>query len=227
MSDERSRPPTHPLKAAEQAYLRALLAGDRLQAQRIVFESLEQDDASLYDIYLGVLQPSLYEIGRLWETGRLSIAQEHLATAITQSAQAALYSRVTLPSKLDRHAVVACLTGNYHDIGPRMLADFLQLAGYNARFLGANTPIDSLLGMIQDLKPEVIGLPATTPDQVESVRRAIEQIRTDFHGYRPTVMVGGLAFNLIDGLWKSVKADVWGPDARRALDHLLGTTAWR
>ncbi len=206
-------------------YTRLILEGDRGAAQHLVFGTLDQG-ATVRDIYLRVFQPSLYEVGRLWEAGQLSIAREHLATAVTQSVLSSIYSRVSLPSPLTQHAVVACLSGNYHEIGPRMLADFLQMAGYNTRFLGSNTPIESVLEMIDELKPDVIGLPATTPEHVESVRRAIESLRADFVSYRPVIMVGGLAFNQNNDLWQRVQADLWGLDAGQAVDRLTGGTKW-
>lgn len=211
------------LQAMEQAYLQSLLKGDRVQAQKLILDTFDRRFGDIRDIYLQVFQPSLYEIGRLWEIGQISIAQEHLATAITQSVLSALYARADLPSSLDQHAIVACLSGNYHEIGPRMLADFLQMAGYNTRFLGANTPEDCLLQMIEEIKPAVIGLPATTASQVEAVRLTIEHLRADFTSYRPIVMVGGLAFNLSQGLWKTVRADVWGENAGQAIDRLVGS----
>jgi len=214
-----------PLAHIQQAYTRTLLQGDRLQAQKLTFEALRQG-FGVRDIYLGVFQPSLYEIGRLWENGQLSIAQEHLATAITQSVLSAVYAQIDLPSNLEKHAIVACLSGNYHEIGPRMFADFLQMAGYNTRFLGANTPTDGVLEMIDSLKPDVVGLPATTFEQVEPVRQAIERLRADFMSYRPIVIVGGLAFNTVDGLWKTVSADLWNKDAARVVDSLIGSSGW-
>lgn len=206
-------------------YLQIVLQGNRIQAQKLVFDALE-DGMTVRQIYLEVFQPALYEIGRLWEIGRVSIAQEHLASAITQSVLAALYARVEMPSSLERHAIVACLAGNYHEIGPRMLADFLQMAGYNTRFLGANTPLESLMAMIDRVKPDVVGLPATTTPQVNMVRRAIGRLRSDFTNNRPVIMAGGLAFNLETGLWRAVNADLWQMDAGRAVDQLVGSGEW-
>ncbi|HEX3053606.1 MAG TPA: B12-binding domain-containing protein, partial [Aggregatilineaceae bacterium] len=203
--------------ASQALFLQAILKGDRIAADQIVREALHQ--GTIRDSYLQIFQPSLYEVGRLWEVGQVSIAQEHLATAITQSALASIYARVDLPTSTEQNAIIACLSGNYHEIGPRMLADFMQMAGFNTRFLGADTPEDSLMSMISSIKPDVIGLPATTQEQVQSVQTAIERLRADFASYRPTVMVGGLAFNQVDDLWKKVKADVWGIDAGQAVDH--------
>ncbi len=202
-----------------------ILDGNRIPAEKLVFDALDQGQ-TIRDIYLDILQPSLYRVGYLWEVGQVSIPQEHLATAITQSVLSAIYARVELPASLDRHAVVACLRGNFHEIGSRMLADFLQMAGYNARFLGTNTSIDCLLETIQTLRPDVVGLAATTEEQVNPVKQAIERIRADFTSYRPTIMVGGLAFNLVDGLWKVVEADLWRENGGQAVDELVGSSDW-
>jgi MerR family transcriptional regulator, light-induced transcriptional regulator len=208
-----------------QDYTQSILKGDRIQAQKLVFGALEQGQ-SIRDIYLKVVQPSLYEVGRLWEVGQVSIAQEHLATAITQSVLATIYAQVELPSSLEQHAVVACLEGNFHEIGPRMLADFLQMAGYNTRFLGTNSSADCVIEVIEAVKPSVVGFPATTRDQVDAVKSTIERVRADFTRYRPTIMVGGLAFNLVDGLWKAVEADLWKEDGGQAVDELVGSSDW-
>ncbi len=206
-------------------YLSAVLAGNRIAAQDAVFDALDRG-ATVRQVYLDVFQPALYTVGQMWETGQLSVAQEHLATAITQAILSGIYARVPLATSGLRRAIVACLAGNYHEIGPRMLADFLQMAGYDTRFLGANTPTDSLLAMIDEVKPDVVGLASTTQEQVDQVKDAIERIRGDFTAYRPTIMVGGLAFNLVDGLWQRVGGDVWGQDAGQAIDHLTGSADW-
>jgi MerR family transcriptional regulator, light-induced transcriptional regulator len=208
-----------------QGYTHNILKGNRVGAEKLVFDALAHG-YTVRDIYLKVIQPSLYEVGRLWEIGQVSIPQENLATAITQSVLSAIYARVELPSSLEKHALVACLENNFHEIGPRMLADFLQMAGYNTRFLGTNTSVDCLMEMIQTLKPGVIGLPATTQNHVEGVKLAIERLRADFTSYRPTIMVGGLAFNYSDGLWKTVKADLWSADGGQAVDLLVGSSDW-
>jgi methanogenic corrinoid protein MtbC1 len=208
-----------------QAYLAALLRGDRFSAHALIWDLVDRG-TRLRDIYLRIFQPVLYQIGQLWEQGQVSVAQEHLATAITQYVLSAIYARFGLGITSDKNAIVACLAGNYHEVGPRMVADFLQMAGYNTRFLGANTPQDDLLTMIDSIKPDVIGLPSTTVQQVQAVRDAIIRVKADFLRYRPVIMVGGLAFNATDGLWQDVGADLWRVDAGLAVDELVGSTGW-
>jgi methanogenic corrinoid protein MtbC1 len=162
----------------------------------------------------------LYQIGYLWEKGKVSVAQEHLATAITQTILSNIYSEVTLPEVSDKTALIACLEHNHHQIGPRMMADVLQLNGIDTTFLGANTPINDFCQMIDDTKPDYVGIPASLLTHIENVKLTIERIRADFVTYRPTIMVGGVPFNMGDDLWKHVGGDVWGENAVVAADRL-------
>jgi MerR family transcriptional regulator, light-induced transcriptional regulator len=209
----------HPLM---RTYLQTMLDGDRQLAHTLVVDAFHAG-LSLRAIYLDVFQPALYEVGRLWERGAISVAQEHLATAITQGVLATIYGAAPVAPRKPQRAVVACLSGNYHEIGARMMADFLQAAGYDTLFLGANTPDASVLELIGQQRPDIIGLPSTMTTQVQGVQATIAQIRGDFASFRPTILVGGMAFNAVDGLWKQVGADVWGRDAGEALDHLIGS----
>lgn len=210
-------PPT----ALMRAYLNAILKGNRVLATKLVLDAVKAGMPAR-DIYLDVFQTALYEVGRQWEIGQISVAHEHLATAITQTVLATLYHEIPLPAAREESAIIACLSGNTHELGPRILADFLQMAGFDAYFIGADTPETSLLEMIQDIKPAVVGLPATLPRHIEPVRQMIEIIRSEFVSNRPRIMVGGIAFNLVDNLWQDVQADVWGYDAQQAVDRLVG-----
>lgn len=81
------------LRALRDAYLKAQLAGNRREALRLVFERGLDRGATLCQLQLDVVQSAQQEIGRLWQENRISIAQEHMATAISQYVLAHLYQR--------------------------------------------------------------------------------------------------------------------------------------
>ena len=66
----------------QRAFAEALLAGDGDTAERIVREAIE---AGLGEALIDdeVIRPALVLVGDLWAEGRISIADEHLATAIS------------------------------------------------------------------------------------------------------------------------------------------------
>lgn len=201
-------------------YLSALLAGE-LEAARAVVDDALRDGASARDIYLDVLQPALYEVGRRWSRAEISVAQEHLATAATQSTLARLAGRLGDGSRAARgRVVVACAEDELHVVGLRMVADFLEAAGWDVTFVGAMTPAAGLLELAADA--EAVALSAALPERIPMVARAVGQLRA--LPDPPLIVVGGQAFAGSPERALATGADAWAADAEdavRVLDERL------
>lgn len=63
-------------------FLDSLVRGNRRDCHQRVTRLLESDIA-LNDLYFHLYQPAMYDISKLWEQNRISVATEHVATAIT------------------------------------------------------------------------------------------------------------------------------------------------
>lgn len=174
-------------------YLSALLGGRRI-ACRDAVQRLLDDGASMRDIYVSLFQRSLYDVGRLWESNRISVACEHLATAITESLMPMVYPAVFASQRVGRSAVISCVANEHHQIGGKMVADVLELNGWDGYFLGANTPIGDLLDMIEDKAPEMVGLSLSVYFNMDRLVEAVEAIGKRFPDQR--ILVGGHAFSL-------------------------------
>ncbi|NJN68467.1 MAG: hypothetical protein HC884_18030 [Chloroflexaceae bacterium] len=135
-----------------QEYLDALRKGNRRRALNVARSSLESG-LDIRDLYLEVLQPAMHEIGRLWEGNELTVAQEHLATAITQSVMAQLYSYVFTRPSVGRTLVATCIGGELHELGVRMVADFFEIEGWDVYYLGANMPTEDVVAMVNERGP--------------------------------------------------------------------------
>jgi methanogenic corrinoid protein MtbC1 len=193
-------------------YLEAQLAGDRAEAVRLLIEEGLHQGISAADLLLGVIQPAQREIGRLWQENKVSIAQEHLATGISQLALARIYQEAPREKQLGKTVVVACVEGETHEMGARIAADFLEMAGFRVRYLGANVPTDSLLEMVKKSPPDLIAISATISFHVGALRDAIERIIKATDGKLP-VMVGGHVFEWDPGLRERLGQVVHGEDA--------------
>src|SRR5687767_7769930 len=95
-------------------YLAALLAGDRRGALRVIDAALDQG-RPVVALQRDVVQAAQREIGRLWETNDISIAQEHMATAISHVALSRLFELATPAARVERRVVVACVEGERHE----------------------------------------------------------------------------------------------------------------
>lgn len=106
-----------PAEDALDGYVDALVAGDRRRAFTVV-ETALRDGLTLRELYLSVFQPALREIGRRWEVGALTVAQEHLATAITPTVPAPDVVRMARELRPDVVAVSASLPPSLMAVRP-------------------------------------------------------------------------------------------------------------
>lgn len=172
-------------------YQTALLAGDRQQC-RAIFEGWLRSDPDLHQLYEQIIQRSLYEVGQLWEAGKVSVATEHLATAITESLLNLVYPRLFSQPRLGKSAVVTCTANEYHQIGGKMVADVFELNGWRGYFLGANTPPADLLNLVREKQPDVVTLSLTVYFNLESLLETARKVRAEFPAM--PILVGGQAF---------------------------------
>jgi MerR family transcriptional regulator, light-induced transcriptional regulator len=169
-------------------YLEALLARD-VGAARAVIEAALGEGIDVAEIYLGVLQPALYEIGRWWAVGDFSIADEHSATAVTQSVLGMLGPRMRTAPKDGRLALVTGSPEERHALGVQMVADFLEGDGWEVLNLGASTPARDLAGMADAEQPDVVALSTATPAGLPGAADAVEALLA--LQPRPLVVLGG------------------------------------
>ena len=204
------------LDEARERYLAAVLEGSRRTAFGVVDEAFN-DGVGLRDLYLGVFQPAMRDIGRLWQENRITVADEHLATAITQAAMARLYDELFRdgggPGPL---LIAACADTERHELGLRMICDVLEMEGWDTVFLGATVPIEDLVAMVRERRPDVVALSASIAPHLPRVRETIRAIRDAVPDAVPLIAVGGRAFADDPGLAERLGADLTATDAVEA-----------
>jgi len=193
-------------------YVAAQLAGDRRAALQLVVEHGLGRGVPVVGLYLNLIQAAQYRIGDLWQQNRISVAQEHLATAISQVVIAELYRAMTSAAPNGKKAVVASVGGELHDLGTRITADFFEMAGFEVRYLGANVPTDTLVGIIREELPELLIASMTMTFHTDALRDAVLRSR-EAAGDRLHLAVGGQAFTWAPELIDELGAEVYGRDA--------------
>lgn len=209
-------PSDEPLLAnASRLFLQALLQGERQGAVGIAREALRVA-AHPTDVYVELFQRSLEEIGRRWQLNRITVAQEHMATAMVQFVLAQLYSSLDRSAPARGTALVTGVESELHQVGANLVADALELDGWRVRFLGTNMPHDGIVAAAAEMKADVIGISATMLFNVAPVARLIESVRRMTGIATPRVLVGGGAFRSAPQLWREVGADGFAIDVRGA-----------
>lgn len=179
------------LTSAGNRFSTYLLAGDR-QGCRAVVEQLLAGGISVLSLYQDIYQQALYLIGELWEQNKISVAREHIATSIVESLLSLTFPLICNATPTGKQVVVACTWHELHQLGARMVADIMEMHGWDTHFLGANTPIESLVHLLHELRPQLLCLSLSTQLNFSSLLETIHQVRV----VCPTlpIAVGGQAF---------------------------------
>jgi len=208
--------PSTPLGELARDYTDALLDADRRKASALILEAAASG-VSVQEIYLEVFQKSQYEIGRLWLAGKISVSREHYCSAATQTIMSQLYPYIFATPRNGKRMVAACIGNELHEIGMRMVSDFFELDGWDTWFLGANSPVSSIVQAAMDHHADLIGLSVAMPFHRQLLRETIEKLRNSEGTADIKIMIGGNALNGSPQRWQQFGADGFAANARDAV----------
>ncbi|HEX6212401.1 MAG TPA: cobalamin-dependent protein [Methylomirabilota bacterium] len=202
-------------------YLDALVRGDAAGADAVVAQA-RAEGWGTERIYLELLAPAQVEVGARWRGGRLSVADEHLATQITLAQMERLRETLALPPARGLRAVVACVQGESHAVGARMLADFLAMDGWAVDYLGADVPTRDLADFVARRRPDLVALSVTQADRLPAMTAAVAALRRLTPAPRIIAGGGGIGRGVDTA---SLGVDAIAADALTGLQHARRLTA--
>jgi len=206
----------NPLKPEATTYLELLLLGKRREATLLITELIEQG-VSVKDIYQYIFQVSQYEVGRLWQCNKITVAHEHYCTAATQQIMSGLYQHIFSSKRKGRTLVACSISGELHELGIRMVSDFFEMDGWDTYYLGANMPDHQLQEALKEHKADIFALSVTLPIHISKAAMLIKKIRDNRDFDRLKIMVGGYPFISNPGLWQQLAADGCAHNANQAI----------
>lgn len=166
--------------------------GDTLEARRTILMAFEAG-IPLHEIYGGILRPALYDVGQRWESGAIGVGQEHEISAVVRDIIGEMASHTTRPSDPAGTILAACVAGEFHDLGLRMVSHLLEADGYAVHFLGANVPTGSIIDGIAIRRATIVLLSVTIDDNLPGLFDALDAINNLPASSRPDVFAGGQA----------------------------------
>ncbi len=214
------------LTAYREQYLAALRDGDEAAARDVVNQA-RNNAVDPDTVYYEIFAPSMVRIGELWEQNELSVAEEHLATAITERLIAQLSPWFSQPAAQDVRGsvVLGCVEGERHTLGLRMLADLFRKQGWRVLYLGADVPTADWVRLTVRYAADAVAISAGAQRRLPAVRSLIEELRA----VQPEIMilVGGALFNADPALWQAVGASYYHPDPITAVATITARCALR
>jgi methanogenic corrinoid protein MtbC1 len=115
-----------------------------------------------------VVAPVLERVGQGWDTGAISIAQEHLLTSKLRARLEQLVGDTR--GGVRGTAVLACAPGERHDLGLLMLAVLLGADGWHVEYLGADLPAAQTLAFAGKLDADVICISTARSESADRLR---------------------------------------------------------
>ncbi len=128
--------------------------------------------------------PAIREIGRGWENGEVSIAQEHFATGLLRERMLALGR--SWGAGVGPRALLACPPGELHDLGLVAFGVVLRDRGWRVTYLGPDTPIETIASTVAELRPAAIVLAALDAERFEAAADRIAALAREM-----SVLIGG------------------------------------
>src|SRR3954466_8792534 len=105
-----------------------------------------------------VILPYLQELGARWERGEATIAHEHFASSVLRGRLLGIARGWGLG--MGPVALLACLPGEQHDLGLIAFGLALRSRGWRIVYLGADTPIETVAEVSDEVQPSLIALAA-------------------------------------------------------------------
>ncbi|WP_295458229.1 cobalamin-dependent protein [uncultured Thiodictyon sp.] len=188
MATETPRAPDQTLADLYPEFLAALLAGDRRRCEALTDQCLGAQ-VPILALYQQLFQRALYQVGEEWQYNRISVGRERLATAIVEGLLNRLYPRVITPQRSGRRIIVGSVEGELHQVGAKMVCDVFEMHGWEAIYLGADTPTTELLRTVLDLRPDAVGLSLSVYFHLGALLTALARLR-GAHPELP-ILIGG------------------------------------
>ncbi len=193
-------------------FIKLLEDENKYECVKYVKELLDEKKITIPDLYEKIIGPSLKNVGCKLDDKNICVWQEHVRSAIIKTVIENCYTYVVEEAKKNidiekGKVVVLCPEGEYHDIGARMIADFFLILGYEAIFVGSDTPRADFLAAIEYIKPKYAVISVTNYYNLVAAKEAIENIKNNTTE-EVKIIVGGSAFKSNRGVYVKIGADI-------------------
>ncbi len=167
-----------------------------------------------------LLHPLLELTGDMWSDGRLSVAHEHLASAVVRSLLGSMHLSSTTNGQKPL-LVSTTPSGQLHEFGALMALVSASTGGWRTLYLGPNLPAEDIVRAAEDRRASAIALslvyPLDDPELPAQLRKLRQMAPSDI-----PLLVGGRSAIAYDQVLDEIGATRIGGliDLRRELNRL-------
>lgn len=172
-------------------FYRSFEALDQERCIQLSYDALSNESISIEDLYEDVLRKSLSFLTDKESDPTHKIWKEHIQSAIVRTIIEMAYPFVLKQRKLNlnKKAAIVCPDGEQHELGARMVSDYLRLLGYETYFVGRDTPRLEFLDMIKTLDLDVVAISVTNYYNLSKALQTVVDVKEHFP--EVTLVAGG------------------------------------
>ena len=169
------------------------MRGDEKEAGALLVEAY-LNGATLTTLIDQTITEAMHQIGELWFTGRITVADEHLATGVVFSALQTL-SGVMMPVQPRGLKAICCgIEGDLHELPVQLARIILESEGWEVQSLGPNTPLFALSEMVARRRPQLVCISARSILDLDRATADYSQLRKITGKLGVSVVIGGEGF---------------------------------
>lgn len=171
----------------------ALLEVNPLEANRCIDMGFSMYDFDRMLHY--IIVPTLVKVGDDWESGKISVAQEHFSTELIKH-RLFQFLRLFQQSPHYPRMIAACPSNERHEVGLLIFTLFLRRKGVDIVYLGPDMPVEGLIEIQERLNINYVLLSALDQTRLNEHMQYMTQVlavhkRTQF-------IVGGPGFTRLN-----------------------------
>lgn len=163
---------------------------------QLSYDALSNETISIEDLYENVLRKSLLVLTDKETDPTHKIWKEHIQSAIVRTIIEMAYPFVLKQRKtnLNKKAAIVCPDGEQHELGARMVSDYLRILGFETYFVGRDTPRLEFLDMIKTLNLDVVAISVTNYYNLSKALQTVVDVKEHFP--EVTLVAGGRGLDL-------------------------------
>ncbi len=164
----------------------------------LLFNALLVQRYPMSYVFDALVTPVLHRVGMLWQSGMLSVTEEHMASQTIHDALIRMAAAVDKPMETRANVLLMNMTGEYHVIALKMIQILLERQGYSVLFSGQITPSDMLDYIIDMYRPGRIYISSTFIENFSDSQEEFDTICEIALAKGVPVFVGGAGFDRIE-----------------------------
>lgn len=164
-------------------------------------EMLVSKNKDFFSLVVDILQPTLYEVGQKWQSGLITVADEHLISSRLEKFIIDLIKE--RPKTNSKVILLAPVENETHTLSLSVLELLLVEQGFQVINLSRTLPVLSLIDFINNMKrnPDWIFFSITLEHYISNLKMDLKIIKKELGNFNIKIAIGGqgiLKFNLND-----------------------------